>query len=308
MSIQNVLTRMHIVLLIFASFLGIFKGTMSQKPNVFNYNDFRAYLKDFYAYKHQRNKKFSKAFICKELGLPNSRSYFQDVLNGKFISQLKVPLFIKVFDLDRDEAQFFRVLVNYNQAVDDPEEREFLFEQLISLNQTPKAIISAKEYAYYKDWYNSVVRAVLNIVDFKKDGNYLKFARQIFPPLTETQARGSVNLLLDLELIAENDHGFLKPTEKVISTGAYAKDEVIKQHQLKSFDIAREAILKNQKQPQRVITKTISVSEEGYNRVLKNIEKCSSEINSIVHKDEAPADRVYQLDIILFPHSNKGKI
>lgn len=281
---------------------------MSQKPNIFDYNDFRAYLKDFYSYKHQYSKKFSKTYICKELGLPNSRSYFQDVLNGKFVSQLKVPLFIKVFNLDRDEAQFFRVLVNYNQAVDDPEEREFLFEQLISLNQTPKAIISAKEYSYYKDWYNSVVRAVLNIVDFKKDDNYLKFARQIFPPLTETQARGSVNLLLDLELIAENDHGFLKPTEKVITTGAYAKDEVIKQHQLKSLDIAREAILKNQKQSQRVITKTVSVSEEGYNRVLKNIEKCSSEINSIVHKDEAPADRVYQLDIVLFPHSNKGKI
>ena len=281
---------------------------MSQKPNIFDYNDFRAYLKDFYAYRHQRSKKFSKAFICKELGLPNSRSYFQDVLNGKFVSQLKVPLFIKVFNLDRDEAQFFRVLVNYNQAVDDPEEREFLFEQLISLNQTPKAIISAKEYSYYKDWYNSVVRAILNIVDFRKDGNYLKFARQIFPPLTETQARGSVNLLLDLELIAENNHGFLKPTEKVITTGAYAKDELIKQHQIKSLDIAREAILKNQKQSQRVITKTISVSEEGYNRVLKNIEKCSSEINSIVHKDEAPADRVYQIDIVLFPHSNMGKI
>lgn len=281
---------------------------MGQKPNIFNYNDFRVYLKDYYTFKHQRNKKFSKAFICKELGLPNSRSYFQDVLNGKFVSQLKIPLFIKLFNLNNEEAQFFRVLVNYNQAVDDPKEREFLFEQLVSLNQTPKAIINEKEYAFYKDWYNSVVRAVLNIVDFKKDGNYLKFARQIFPPLTETQARASVNLLLGLDLIKENEYGYLKPTEKVISTGAYAKDEIIKQNQLKSLEIAREAILKNQKQPQRVITKTISVSEEGYNRVLKNIEKCSSEINSIVHKDEAPADRVYQLDIILFPHSNKGKI
>lgn len=281
---------------------------MSQKPYIFDYNDFRKYLKDFYTYKHQLNKKFSKTFICKELGLPNSRSYFQDILNGKFVSQLKIPLFIKLFNLNNEESQFFRVLVNYNQAVDDPKEREYLFEQLVSLNQTPKAIINEKEYAYYKDWYNSVVRAVLNIVNFRKDGNYLKLARQIFPPLTETQARASVNLLLELGLIKENENGFLKPTEKVISTGAYARDEIIKQNQLKSLEIAREAILKNQKQPQRVITKTISISNEGYNRVLKNIEKCSSEINSIVHKDEAPADRVYQLDIILFPHSNEGRL
>lgn len=281
---------------------------MSQKPNIFDYNDFRAYLKDAFAFKHKMDKKFSKSFICKELGLPNSRSYFQDILNGKFVSQLKVPLFIKVFELSEKEAQFFKLLINYNQAVDDPKEREFLFEQLISQNQTPKSIISPKEYSYYKDWYNSVVRAVLNIVDFRKDGDYLKLARQIFPPITETQARASVNLLIEFDLINENEQGYLKPTEKVISTSAYTKDEVIKQYQLKSLEIAREAILKNRKQPQRVITKTISISEEGFNRVLKNIEKCNAEINSIVHKDESPADRVYQLDIVLFPHSNKGKI
>ena len=281
---------------------------MKRKPDIFSYIDFRSYLKDLYLYRHSIDKKFSKSFVCKELGLPNSRSYFQDILNGKMVSPAKVPLLIRIFNLSKEEAQFFRVLVNFNQAVDDPEERELFFEQVIALNRTPKRITGSKEFAYYKEWYNSIVRAVLNIVDFKKNGNYLKFARKIFPPITEAQARSSVNLLLELGLIKENDHGFLKPTEKVITTGAYAKDEVIKQHQLKSLDIAREAILKNRKQSQRVITKTVSVSEEGYNRVLKNIEKCSSEINSIVHKDEAPADRVYQLDIVLFPHSNKGKI
>lgn len=257
---------------------------MSQKPSIFDYNDYRTYLEDLYSYKRQLNKKFSKAFICKELGLPNTRSYFQDVLNGKFVSKLKVSLFIKAFNLNDAEAQFFRALVNYNQAVDDPKERELHFEQLISLNQTPKSIISSEEYAYYKEWYNSVVRAVLNVVDFRKNGDYLKFSRQIFPPLTKTQARDSVNLLLELGLIKENDQGFLKPTEKVISTGAYAKDEMIKQFQIKTLEIARDAILKNQRQSQRVITKTLSISEEGYNRVLKNIEKCNSEINSIVHK------------------------
>jgi len=280
---------------------------MSQKPNIFDYNDYRIYLKDRYNYLHNQDKKFSKSYICKELGLPNSRSYFQDVLNGKYVSPLKVPLFIRVFNLDEKEAHFFRALVNYNQAVDDPQERESLFEQLIALNQTPKSTISSKEYAYYKDWYNSVVRAVLNIVDFKSEGNYLKLARQVFPAITEAQAHSSVNLLLELGLIKENGSGFLKPTEKVISTGAYAQNEVIKQYQLKSLAISREAILKNQKEPQRVITKTISVSKEGYQRVLKNIEKCNSEINSIVHKDEDPADRVYQLNIVLFPHSKRAK-
>lgn len=281
------------------------KIIMNLKPNIFNYNNFRTFLRDLFVYKHRADKKFSKSYVCKSLGLPNSRSYFLDILNGKFVSQIKIPLFVSVFNLSKEEAHFFRALVNFNQAVEDQSEREFLFEQLISLNQTPKKIISSQEYAYYKEWYHSVVRAILNITDFKKSGNYVKLSQQVFPPITESQARGSVELLLGLKLIKENSNGFLKPTEKVITTGAYAKDEVIKQYQLNSLEIARQAILKNQNQSQRVITKMLSISEEGYNRLLKNLDKINSEIDSIVHKDEAPADRVYQLDIVFFPHSKK---
>lgn len=280
---------------------------MDKKPQIFDYNDFRAFLKDTYAYMHGKDKRFSKAHVCKELGLPNSRSYFQDILNGKFLSQLKIPLIIKVFRLSKQEAQFFRVLVNYNQAVDDPDEREMLFKQLISLNRTPKKTISANEYEYYKEWYHSVVRAVLNVVNFKLGGNYLKLGRKVFPHLTASEAKSSVSLLLKLGLIAKDKSGYLKPTAKVITTGEYAKEEVIRQYQLKSLEIARKAILKNSVQSQRVITKMLSISEEGYVRLLKKVEKFNSEVTSIVHKDENAADRVYQLDIVLFPHTSKEK-
>jgi uncharacterized protein (TIGR02147 family) len=277
-----------------------------QKPDIYNYLNFRTYLKDYYSIKHKQDKKFSKTFICKALGLPNSRSYFQDVINGKFVSSQKIRLFIKVFDLDEDEANYFRLLVNYNQAVNDPMEREFLFEQLISFSKTQQTLISPQLYAYYKDWYHSVVRAILNIVDFKKDSDYLKLAYQVFPHLTENQARKSIELLLDLGLVKENSQGFIKPTSKAITTGAYAADEIIKQYQLKSFDIAKEAILKNQSHSQRVITKMVSISEEGYERILKNLEAFNSIVDSVVQKDEKPADRVYQLNIALFPHSKTG--
>lgn len=280
---------------------------MKQKPIIFSYNNFRTYLKDLYTFRNTLDPLFSKAFICKQLGLPNSRSYFQDVLNGKFVSSLKIPLFIRVFQLDKDEAQFFKVLVNYNQATGDQDDREALFEQLISLNRTPKTIISPQVYSYYKEWYHSVIRTVLSIIDFRKDGNYRTLARKIFPPITERQARSSVQLLSDLELVKENENGYLKPTDKVISTGTYAKDEIIKQYQLKAIEIAREAIVRDHGQPQRVITKTMSLSEESYSRIVKSLEKFSAEVNAIVHKDTRDSDRIYQLSLILYPQLNRGK-
>ncbi len=35
--------------------------------------------------------------------------------------------------------------------------------------------------------------------------------------------------------------------------------------------------------------------------IIKRMNKFNREITSIVHKDEEPADRVYQVDFLLFP-------
>ena len=276
---------------------------MDQRPNIFGFNDFRTFLEEHYAYTHVMDRNFTKAFICKELGLPNSRSYFQDVLNGKFVSDVKVPLFIKLFKLSHDESQYFRVLVKFNQC-DDPEEKELLLDQLISLNRTPQKIVSPKAYSYYKEWYHSVVKALLEVIDFS--GDYAGLGHKLMPPITARQARGSIKLLVDLGLIKKNDRGYYKPTDKVVSTGAFAQDAIIRQFQMKCIESARFALLKNRGQPERVLTNTISISEQGYKRLETHLQKFCSEVRSIVHKDEKKPDRVYQLDILFFPQMRKA--
>jgi uncharacterized protein (TIGR02147 family) len=276
---------------------------MDQRPNIFGFNDFRTFLEEYYAYTHTMDRNFTKAFVCQELGLPNSRSYFQDVLNGKFVSELKVPLFIKLLRLSHDESQYFRVLVKFNQC-DDPEEKELLLDQLITLNRTPQKIVSPKAYSYYKEWYHGVVKALLEVIDFS--GDYTGLGHKLLPPITARQARGSIQLLMDLGLIKKNERGFYKPTDKVVSTGAFAQEAIIRQFQIKCIESARFALMKNRGQPERVLTNTISISEEGYKRLETHLQKFCSEVRSIVHKDEKKPDRVYQLDILLFPQMRKA--
>jgi uncharacterized protein (TIGR02147 family) len=276
----------------------------SKAPNIFEYNNFREFLRDLYQFIHARNKKFNKAYVCYQLGLPNSRSYFQNVLMGKYVSNIKMPLFIKVFKLTKEEGAYFRVLVNYNQT-NDPEEKELLLDQLISLNRTPKEIVPPQIYEYYKEWYHSVVRALLNTFDFTD--NFETLARKIFPAITVQQAHKSISLLRELKLIEKNERGFFKPTAKVISTGSTIKDEIIRQFQLKAIDTARKVIASNHDMPQKIITKVISMSEDAYKQIEKRVGRFNAEITSIVHKDETPADRVYHMDLLLYPVSKRKK-
>lgn len=203
-------------------------------------------------------------------------------------------------ELDKDEAQFFWVLVKFNQS-ENIDEREIYFEQLISLNKTPKRILDQKAYSYYKNWHNSVIRALLNVYEF--NGDYSKLVKKVFPKITLKQAKESISLLLELGLVKKNKKGIFKPVDKVLSTGESVKSELLRQNQLQYIEIAKKIFLSNNSRPQRAITKTISLSEEGYRRIDKKITKMSREINAIVHKDGNKADRVYQMNLLLLPHS-----
>ena len=104
-------------------------------------------------------------------------------------------------------------------------------------------------------------------------------------------------------LLKKNKFGFYKPEDKILSANDTVKNELLKQYQLKCMEIAKNIFFKNNQTPQRAITKTISLSQNGYDRVDKKLIKVSSEINSIIHKDEDQADRIYQLNLLLVPHS-----
>jgi len=269
-------------------------------PSVYEYNNFRKYLSDYQSARQAYDPGFSKSALSRILGLPNTRSFFTDVLKGKKVSSAFIERFVRVLELTKDEAQFFRILVMFNQA-ESAEERELYFDQLISLNKTPKRIIEKNIYAYYKNWYNSVIRALLHIYDFSD--NYPELAKKVFPEISVRQTKEAIVLMEKLGLITKNQSGFYKPTQRSITTENYVKDELIKQYQLSSLEMARQSLIKSSSLPQTISTNVISVSDGAYKRIEKKIEKFRSEIRSLVHKDEKPATRVYQMDIALFPNS-----
>ena len=256
-------------------------GIMNNRlPSIFDYNDFRKYLSDYQESNQHFDKTFNKSNISKLLGLPNTRSYFTDVLRGRRVSPSFIERFISVFGLNKDESRFFRALVKFNQA-ETPDERELYFDQLISLNKTPKRILDKRIFEYYKNWYNGTIRALLHILDFK--GDFASLAKSVFPPITPKQAIESIRLLRSLGLIAADAGGCLRPTDKSIATPDYIKDEIIKQYQVHSLELAKWCIWKNASLPQVIATNVISISDKGYKRLEKRIQRFRSEIRALVH-------------------------
>jgi uncharacterized protein (TIGR02147 family) len=274
----------------------------NQLPDVFQYIDFRKYLQDYYLKKKVLDRGFTHTYICHRLGQKNAKSYFNNVVKGRIdITATFIDRFISLLELNSDEAKFFRALVNYNQTR-SPNEKEFFFDQLVRLNKTPHQVVDANAYAYYKEWRHSVVRALLDIIDFKDD--YKSLTSRLFPRLTIREARDSITLLKQTGLIKQDERGFWKPTDKVLVTGDFIKDAIVKQFQIKCLDLAKNALADDTYKMKRNITMTVSLSEKGYERISKRIMQFKSEVRSIIHKDEVSANRVYHINLNLFPLSS----
>jgi uncharacterized protein (TIGR02147 family) len=187
------------------------KGSpVTKKPDIFGYQDFRKYLTDLYAFHRRLDTKFNKSYVCRKMGLLNSRSYFNEVLHGRVVSKPKVEDFIRTFALNKLEAKYFRILVNFNQATEFREEREWYFEQLQALS----GISHGPERLHLDNAFDIVccynsIRAVLGIADIREEFAYL--ANHVYPPVAAAQAEEAVRNLSRMGLIRRDERGFWKP-------------------------------------------------------------------------------------------------
>lgn len=273
-----------------------------ETPIVYGYNNFRTYLADWFVWAKGCDRKLTKSGISRQLGLPNTRSFFNDVLSGKLVTELFLDRFVEVLGLEAEEARFFRTLARFNQA-ESPEERELAFDQLVALNRTPKRVLDPREYRYYRHWWNGALRALLAVEDFGDEWGVI--ARRLVPRVTPKQVRESVALMESLGMLAKRSDGNWKPTDSTLSTGEGARDEMVLQLQMQQMDLARRAVMAKFDQPKEIATNTLHLSDNALDKIRQRFSRFRSEVRAIAHKDDQSATRVYNLCMALFPLTTK---
>ncbi len=273
-------------------------------PNLYAYNDFRRYLADWLAAKKAEDPRYTGAEVHRRLGLPNTRSFYPDIVAGRTLTATFVERFIILLELDRDQAQFFRSLVRFNQAT-TTEERELAFDQVVALNRTPRTVLEGKQMEFFRDWRHGAIRALLDTGNYRDEPGEL--AKEIVPRLTPGQVRTSLDLLAELGLIVQTEEGFWKPTETSITTPEGTRDDLIVQLQLQHLELAQKSLLAKDAPERLVATNVISVSKSVAEQVERKLEKMRAEIRSMVHKDTAPPTEVCLFQTSLIPLKKTSK-
>src|SRR4051812_45723826 len=184
--------------------------------SLYDYSDYRAYLKDWYRGEQLSDKKISYRRLAQDIGF-KSPGHFSLIVNGKANLSLKVlDRFIRYLGLSKKEAEYFQALVLYNQAKAHDEKKRY-FERMLSFQQFRVRSIGTGQYEFLEKWYYMAVREILAIHVFK--GDFKALAQMVEPPITPEEARKAIETLKRLGMITRDAQGRFLRVDTVLAAG-----------------------------------------------------------------------------------------
>ncbi len=272
--------------------------------SIYEYTNYHIYLKAYYDEKKATTAFFSYQYFADKCEF-KSKTYLYKVIKGEKALTVSSALKIGAFmNLKKNELHYFESIVMFTNAK-TIKEKEFYFEKLQKYSKrSGSSLLRQHQYEYFNKWYNSVIREIVAVVDWKND--YAVLAKAVLPAITPREAKNSVELLLDLGLIKSDDNGNYFRTERSVTTGDDIVSIAVNHFQKENLKLATAAIDRFPRNKRDISTLTMSIPSDAFERIQLEIAQFRKKLIGIVESYET-VDQVYQINFQAFPLSRSPK-
>lgn len=274
-------------------------STNNGSVSVFDYLDYRAFLRAFYEGAKKRRGGYSFRTFAKQAGL-KSPNFLKLVIDGqRNLGTDSVVRFAEALGLADEEREFFADLVAFAQA-DDSAQKNRVFERIAASRRFRNARrIDSMLHEYLSHWYHPVIRELVVSPDFNRDPKWI--ASMLRPEITPRQAAQSLALLLELGLLRDNpESGKLElqnPTltteHEVTSLGAANFHRQMMAQAAASIDTVPAAL-------RDLAALTVCISPKVAGEVKRRIHQFREALTELCDA-ETEGRVVYQLNVQWFP-------
>lgn len=270
--------------------------------NVFEYLDYRAFLRAHYAAEKARRPAFSHRFFSRLAGL-KSPNFLKLVMDGeRNLGPETVPKFVHAIGLTGEAATFFADLVTFNQA-ETVAEKNRAFERISASRRFRSAKrIEGDLFRYLSHWYYPAIRELAARPDFREDPKWI--GAQLRPKISPQDAQGAINLLLSLGLLVRDEKtGTIVRGEPTLTTDhQVVRSLAVTNFHRQMLERASDSIETVRSHRRDLAALTVCVSPETAAVVKERIHRFREEITQICDADPN-GSVVYQLNVQWFPLS-----
>ena len=268
--------------------------------NLFEYLNYREFLRDAYEERHASDWRFSHRYIAELAGFDSSM--FNKILQGKRnLTEKMVGVFADIFCKDEREKTYFANMVAFNQAKSHSESRQFL-EKLVATKECKVENLAKDQFEYFDHWYHAVIRELVTFYPYVGDDAALGL--MVRPPITAAQVKSSIALLERLSMIKKNEAtGFYEQTQGLISSGSESYSTAVNSYIQQNIEVASSAMDRFGRNERSLSTLAFACDEDTYRELVEMTRRFRREVLAKVGSCAKP-NRVFQLGMQLFPLSD----
>ncbi|HNY29492.1 MAG TPA: TIGR02147 family protein [Fibrobacteria bacterium] len=269
---------------------------------VFDYLDYRAYLRDLYHIRKAQDARFSCRYIAQKVGF-RSASYFTHVISGRSTMSSEMALrFAAFLRLDPREADYLELLVLHEKAKSLKERRRIL-ERLSTFREAMAVRVPPEHFEFYRCWHHTAIRELLFLEPFA--GDHAALGKRLRPAISAAKAKASIDLLLKLGMAREENGKVVRAHGHSTTTGEAVQAVEVDGFHDSTLQLARDSIDGMPRGDRALSSLTVTLSREGRARVESEIVEFRRRILAIAEADSREIG-VYHLGIQLFPMTREA--
>lgn len=272
--------------------------------SVFQFTDFREFLKAVLEERKGHSRGWSHRFIADRIGL-KSGGHISLILNGKAnLKDRALEALVDLLKLSPSEGLYFRNLVHYNQAMTHEEQKHW-FSRMNESRDSSVTVLDVSQYVYYSRWYYPAVREALTVFDFS-GSEYQQLGAKMLPVLSAAEVHEAIDLLIRLKLIAKDAKGYFRSVDSILTTGPQLNGFYFREYVQNILELARSAsqnVAAGEKYNSWI---SMAISRESFQKVVEETRLFRKRILKIIEQEEN-ADRAYLLNMNLFPITERKR-
>ncbi len=282
-----------------------------KKIEITEYTDYVDYIADLVVHKRATSS-FSYRVFCRKSGF-KSPNYLKWVIEKvRPISLKSVHKFIAGLSLDKREAQYFMLMVNYKEAK-DPQTKRFYYEQMLTWQQRSLGDLSTDAYEYLSHWYYLAIRELVASKDFKDDPSWIR--ERLGGNLTLWDIKNGLETLERLNLIKKDAKGKWQQTTKDIHTEAEIRSLAAYSYHVEMLDLAEQSLTKRSAEERNFQSLVALIDKNTYANLKTKIQDFQKDLIAYLQQEEqkqiknkqGAQQELYALNVHMLPLTKKRK-
>lgn len=272
------------------------------RPDIYTYQDYRQFLKDWLAYKKASQSGFSLRKLSEKAGL--SLGYLNMVTSGKRnLSNSKLQSLKPHLGISDLELEFLKKLMSINDSKNQKQKIENVKKLIRSKNYRSKNQKEVETYRYLNNWYTVVIHELAGRKDFQAEPAWIQ--EKLGPQITKAEIRQSLKFLIENDFLIKHGKSYKRSQRRLICDDDIYRLSLSSFHR-QMFHLASESIENTSREERMILGHTRNLSAKNYDKAQEILKNALEEIAQLENSDSMNT-RVYHFGFLGFPTTVSGE-